>query len=189
MKSTFEESLARLKQQLGVATDREVAALLGLTEKAFNARKARGAFPEDKLYALAARQPELGLDPDHVLSGTNKQSRTKERLDALPARLKELRGMQDLATFSAKVGIPVNVLMLLESGRAMPTAEQVIKLIRAHPEHSPSWIAGGESPSLDEELNYLEIVLIRNYRMCTPERRDQLRRAAADGALQAQAGG
>lgn len=188
MKSTFADSLARLKQQLGLSTDRDVAALLGLTEKAFNARKSRGSFPEDKLFALATRRPELGVDPEFVLSGKDKAGRVKERLDAFPSRLLELRGSQAPHDFAKRVGIPSDVLAALESGRAMPTSDQVIRLIRAFPEHSPSWIAGGDRPTLDDDLNYLEIVLIRNYRMCSPEVQDQLRRTAAAGSLRAHDG-
>lgn len=65
----FQSQLLRLKEQLNVATDREVAALFGLSDQGLNSRKARGAFPEDKLYALAAKRPELGLDVPYILSG------------------------------------------------------------------------------------------------------------------------
>lgn len=65
----FEPVLLRLKEQLSVSTDKEVAALLGLGEKAFNARKKRGAFPEDKLLALVAKRPDLNLDVAYILTG------------------------------------------------------------------------------------------------------------------------
>lgn len=65
----FEPVLLRLKEQLGVSTDKEVGELLGLSAAAFNNRKKRGIFPEDKLLALAARQPELGLDVAYILTG------------------------------------------------------------------------------------------------------------------------
>lgn len=60
---------ALVEEQLGVQTDREVADALGLSDKALNARKARGVFPEDKLFALAAKRPDLGIDVGYVLSG------------------------------------------------------------------------------------------------------------------------
>jgi len=66
----FEQALLRLKSQVGVATDKEMAELLGLSEKALNARKRRGAFPTDKVRALAQQRPDLSIDVDHVLSGT-----------------------------------------------------------------------------------------------------------------------
>ncbi|GHT94186.1 hypothetical protein FACS1894116_07800 [Betaproteobacteria bacterium] len=65
----FEEALLRLKQQVGVKTDKEVAALLGLSASALNTRKKRGNFPETELYALAAKRPDLRLDVGLVLHG------------------------------------------------------------------------------------------------------------------------
>lgn len=65
----FGKTLLRLKEQLGVQTDREVGALLGLSATAFNSRKQRGAFPEDKLFALKAKRPDLPLDTTYVLTG------------------------------------------------------------------------------------------------------------------------
>ncbi|HRL94725.1 MAG TPA: helix-turn-helix domain-containing protein [Pseudomonas sp.] len=65
----FQGVLLRLKEQLGVETDKEVAELLGMSVKAFTARKARGAFPEDKLLALVALRPDLLIDPSYVLTG------------------------------------------------------------------------------------------------------------------------
>lgn len=65
----FKPVLLRLKEQLGVSTDKEVAAILGLSPAAFYDRKKREAFPEDKLLALVARQPELDLDVAYILTG------------------------------------------------------------------------------------------------------------------------
>lgn len=66
----FEKVLLRLKEQLGVATDKEAAAMLGLADKAFNARKRRGAFPEDKLWALSSSRPDV--DISYILTGVKK---------------------------------------------------------------------------------------------------------------------
>jgi hypothetical protein len=52
-----------------MTSDREVASLLGMEEKAFNARKRREAFPETELYALSAKRPDLKLDVAYVLTG------------------------------------------------------------------------------------------------------------------------
>ncbi len=67
----FENSLLRLKEQLGVPTDKEAAELLGLSDKALNARKRRDSFPTKEVFALAAQRPELGLDPDWIVTGTS----------------------------------------------------------------------------------------------------------------------
>jgi hypothetical protein len=66
---SFEEALLRLKQQLQVRDDKDVAAFLGLSAPAFNMRKKRGNFPETELYALAAKRPDLKLDVGLVLHG------------------------------------------------------------------------------------------------------------------------
>lgn len=65
----FEHALLRLKEQLKLPTDKEVGELLGLQEKAFNARKRRDSFPEKDLRALAQQRPELGIDVLYVLTG------------------------------------------------------------------------------------------------------------------------
>jgi hypothetical protein len=65
----FDVAELRLKQQLGVKTAKDVANALGLGEKAFSARKRRGAFPFTEVYALAAKHPELDLDVDYILTG------------------------------------------------------------------------------------------------------------------------
>jgi Bacteriophage CI repressor helix-turn-helix domain len=65
----FEGAVLRLKEALQVHTDKEVAAALGLSEKAFNARKARGSFPKDQLDELKVKRQELQLDVAYVLTG------------------------------------------------------------------------------------------------------------------------
>ena len=65
----FNEVALRLKQQLQVTEDQQVAELLGLSKHAWMGRKKRESFPEKELYALAAKRPELNLDVDYVLTG------------------------------------------------------------------------------------------------------------------------
>jgi len=65
----FLGALNRLKQALGVSKDKEAAQVLGLTDKALNARKARDSFPELEVLRLIARRPELQLDATYVLTG------------------------------------------------------------------------------------------------------------------------
>lgn len=71
MKSTinFGEALSRLKVQMGVSEDQEVAEALGLSKAAFSARKGRDSFPEKELRALLNERPELPIDVDYVLTG------------------------------------------------------------------------------------------------------------------------
>ena len=62
--------------------------MLGLGEKALNARKRRGVFPVDKLKALAADRPELKLDVKYVLTGVS---------DALERRLEAIKRTTELS--------------------------------------------------------------------------------------------
>lgn len=66
----FEAMTLRLKQQLGVTLDKDVAALLGFTSRAWTGRKRTNSFPERELYALIAKRPELKIDVGYVLTGT-----------------------------------------------------------------------------------------------------------------------
>jgi transcriptional regulator with XRE-family HTH domain len=65
----FLEALSRLKTQLRVGQDKEVAAFLGMSATAFAERKKRESFPERELLALKERRPELGLDIDYIFTG------------------------------------------------------------------------------------------------------------------------
>lgn len=78
----FENSLLRLKEQLGAAADKDVAERLGLSDKALNARKRRDSFPIKEVFALAAQQPELGLDPDWIVTGISSRMETEDRGEA-----------------------------------------------------------------------------------------------------------
>ena len=75
----FEAKLNRLKTVLHVTKDKEAGEALGLKEKAFNARKTRGSFPEKELRALAQQRPELGLDVDYVLTGVTEEESLRQR--------------------------------------------------------------------------------------------------------------
>ena len=61
--------VARLKQVLGVHEDQAVAAALGIGKSSFSDRRRRGSFPEDKLFALMSKRPELKVDATYVLTG------------------------------------------------------------------------------------------------------------------------
>jgi hypothetical protein len=91
--STFEPALLRLKEQLGVPTDKEAAELLGLTDKALNARKRRDSFPTNEVFALAAKRPDLGLDPDWIVTGYS--NRMQADTNAETALIQCFRKMDD----------------------------------------------------------------------------------------------
>lgn len=106
----FDEQLLRLKQVLKLTDDQDVADALGMTKAAFSARKTRGAFPEDKVFALAAKRPDLKIDPAYVLTGRSEE--LERRLQAVSAataiasKVKgaEARGEVQAAAFEALVG-------------------------------------------------------------------------------------
>lgn len=67
--NNFLSILLRLKESLNLQSDKDVAKALGLSDKAFNARKRREKFPEDKLLALAQTRQDLALDVGYILTG------------------------------------------------------------------------------------------------------------------------
>lgn len=69
----FEEATMRLKQQLGVTQDKEVAEALGLSPQSWAGRKKRDLWPEKEFLALIAKRPDLGLDFDYVTLGHHSQ--------------------------------------------------------------------------------------------------------------------
>jgi len=78
----FSDSLDRLKHYLRVSKDQEVASALGLSKTAFSERKKRGSFPIKEVFALAARCPELGIDPDWVVTGSSHKMETADSREA-----------------------------------------------------------------------------------------------------------
>ena len=71
--NSFTEKLLRLKNELKIQDDKDIAEILGLGVKAFSARKSRNSFPEKELFALKAKRPELNLDIDYILMGTRRE--------------------------------------------------------------------------------------------------------------------
>lgn len=83
----FKEATLRLKQQLKVTEDKQVAELLGMSPRAWAGRKRRDSFPEKELYALAAKRPELGLDVHYVLTGLPEEA--QNRLNVMQQRIEK----------------------------------------------------------------------------------------------------
>ncbi len=89
----FEKILLRLKEQLNIQTDKGVAEILGLSQKAFISRKLRNSFPEEKLLALTVRRPDLKIDVDYVLTGKPSPLMTRaeaKRLGILEVKTKDI---------------------------------------------------------------------------------------------------
>ena len=66
----FVDFLYRIKQSLDLKQDKDVADFLGLSEKAFSARKNRNSIPEQQLRLAAAKHPNLQIDVDYILTGS-----------------------------------------------------------------------------------------------------------------------
>lgn len=74
----FNKQLLRLKKATDRSADQDIATLLGFTKSAFSERKKRGSFPIKEVFALAAQRPELGLDPDWIVTGTSNRFETED---------------------------------------------------------------------------------------------------------------
>lgn len=72
--SDFDAKSLRLKQQVSVRLDKDLAALLGFSAAAWACRKRFDSFPERDLYALIAKRPDLRIDVGYVLTGTPTQT-------------------------------------------------------------------------------------------------------------------
>jgi hypothetical protein len=85
--NSFEEILGRLKLEMRLTADQEVAAAFRMSKEAFSTRKKRDRFPVDKLKSLAFDQPEIGIDVQFVLTGVrNKSERLKGECPSCGAR-------------------------------------------------------------------------------------------------------
>jgi Bacteriophage CI repressor helix-turn-helix domain len=78
--SFFEQVLLRLKEQLQMQSDKEIAAVLGMSPTAFNDRKKRDVFPEEKLLAMSVKRPDLKLDVTYILTGERVPELTRQQL-------------------------------------------------------------------------------------------------------------
>lgn len=177
--NNFEEQLLRLKQAVKLTADQDVAALLGVTKAAFSDRKKRGSFPEDKLWALAKKRPELDLDTHYVLNGVTAKSAASQMLSNFGSRLREVRGEQPLDAFAQRIGVTPADLIALEEGHRTPTTDEVLRLQQAHPKHSVNWLLGGDAPTLAIPPSDLEVILLTNYRNSSAEGQEAMRRLAA----------
>lgn len=70
---SFESRLNRLKNELNLKTDKQVAEILDMKPTAFAERKSRGSFPEDELFVLKAKRPDLNINVEYILLGFDQQ--------------------------------------------------------------------------------------------------------------------
>ena len=137
MKNNFLDAVLRLKAQLGVASDKDLAGFLGMTPTALNQRKVRDSFPEKELLVLAAKRPELNIDVTYVLTGLTMNSALAEppmelaeiEFGTLHARYakrlqdeRQRKPKQTIFSMALLGGVPVEQYRLFETGAEMPNA-------------------------------------------------------------------
>ena len=106
---SFKEKLLRLKNELKISTDKEVAAVLGMKPTAFAERKKTNSFPDKQIFELAKECPEL--DIDYILLGHRRKTYEAMEKDALKDMPK--------AAFSDKTGLLVQLFLQCDDqGRA-----------------------------------------------------------------------
>lgn len=159
----FEEATLRLKQQLKVTGDKEAAALIGLTEAAWKMRKQRESFPTKEVFALAGKRPELGLDPDWIVTGIASHAEIGARLrEERTYRLKlNTKGMAELG------GVTPEQQNEFEMGIKRPPADYQNRIAKAGAE---IWyIMTGERAEDDPLLTPREQALIAAFRRSKTE--------------------
>lgn len=98
----FKKILLRLKNELSVETDNEVAELLGMTPAAFRTRKNRGTFPVHQLTEFVFSHPELNLNLDYLLDGERKiKNQDKLEITVNPNEIDEFDEDMNLGKLSS----------------------------------------------------------------------------------------
>lgn len=172
------ERLGRLKVALRAGKDKEVAEALGLSEKAFNARKARNSFPEKELRALAQQRPELGIDVGYVLTGRDTKTEAVKAAMNMGVRFKEIRGQRSLDEFAQALGTTPDVIAGIEAQAQLPTPELLMRLISTHPDTSIYRLLSLDPVKLNTPLEEAEAILIMNFRAASNEGRAALQHLA-----------
>lgn len=78
---SFKEKLLRLKNELKISTDKEVAEALGMKPTAFAERKKTNSFPDKQVFELARQKPDL--DIDYILLGHRRKVFERMEQEAL----------------------------------------------------------------------------------------------------------
>lgn len=119
----FSDSLSRLKHALRVSKDQEVAEALGLSKTAFSERKKRESFPIKEVFELAQQKPELGLDPDWIVTGTSIHTETQDRTEEILLQHYRLMNSQ-----TAKMFLKIAATM---SGAAEISSDEITRKLGA----------------------------------------------------------
>jgi transcriptional regulator with XRE-family HTH domain len=182
----FKNCLLRLKEQLGVEMDKDIASLLGLQTRAMTARKRRDSFPVKELEALAASRPDLGIDVRYVLTGQSAERPFADMGERLVGE--RLRLGMPVQYMAEKGGVSAKQQREFEEGRKRPPAGYLNRLsslgLEAH------WVLTGseEDDAIrdKERFPYTPEIreFIEHYLLCSPATQEALRTLAKDGAGQ-----
>ena len=109
----FVDFLERIKQELDLKKDKDVAQFLGLEPKAFSIRKKRDSIPVDAVRAAAYEHPEMNVDWSYILTGRRNEAVKKKASpsDGLSPEEREL-----LAMFRAASGLGRAVILSAARG-------------------------------------------------------------------------
>ena len=135
----FEAQLLRLKQATNVLEEKDIADLLGMHKSAFSARKKRDVFPEEKLWALAHKRPDLNIDVLAVLTGISSEGHAKiaalnRAAELLPPDVSDYKKIK---AHKAKT-----IKAMEESGKQNPRESQLLARFRASDESGKKLIEG-----------------------------------------------
>ncbi|MBP4133555.1 helix-turn-helix domain-containing protein [Gallibacterium anatis] len=86
---TFTDILNRLKTELSVTMDKDIAEFLGMTKSAFAERKRRDVFPEEALRLADLKHPDLKLNIEYILTGDEDIHQKIQKLDRYSTPIKE----------------------------------------------------------------------------------------------------
>jgi bacteriophage CI repressor helix-turn-helix domain len=109
----FVDFLERIKQELDLKKDKDVAQFLGIEPKAFSIRKKRDSIPVDAVRAAAYEHPEMNVDWSYILTGRRNEAVKKKASpsDGLSPEEREL-----LAMFRAASGLGRAVILSAARG-------------------------------------------------------------------------
>ncbi|MDE3995312.1 helix-turn-helix domain-containing protein [Glaesserella parasuis] len=148
--NSFTEKLLRLKNELKIQDDKDIAEILGLGVKAFSARKSRGSFPEKELFALKAKRPELNLDMDYILLGTRRkvfEAMEAETLKGMPAADEPMFNIhRDLGNITQEESLLLQHFRLLNSTQRVKAFDALKGLVLSQ------FLDEGRFPELSAEL-------------------------------------
>ncbi|NBI42038.1 hypothetical protein GVX76_00735 [[Haemophilus] felis] len=93
----------RLKTELSISMDKEIAELLGMSKFSFAERKKRDSFPVHQLTEFVLNHPELSLDLDYIL-GNVKAPKDKKQGEIVvnPSAVEEFDEEMDVDSLTPK---------------------------------------------------------------------------------------